>query len=123
METLKYCLRKLIYSVPLLFGVTLISFVLMVYFAPDKTYDLLGRNPSLEQIAEVRHQLGYDQPFATRYLHYLYQIFTFDFGYSDSSGEEVIKILKRTIPISIMLVLPRLRAWSRYFDWTGIVCC
>lgn len=106
METLKYCLRKLIYSVPLLFGVTLISFVLMVYFAPDKTYDLLGRNPSLEQIAEVRHQLGYDQPFATRYLHYLYQIFTFDFGYSDSSGEEVLKILKRTIPISIMLVLP-----------------
>ncbi|MBF9002576.1 MULTISPECIES: ABC transporter permease [Vibrio] len=106
METIKYCLRKLVYSLPLLFGVTLISFVLMVYFGPDKTYDLLGRNPTVAQIAEVRHQLGYDLPFWTRYLTYLKQIVTFNFGYSDSSGELVTTILERTIPISLMLGLP-----------------
>ncbi|MGO1296857.1 MAG: ABC transporter permease [Vibrio sp.] len=106
METLKYCLRKLVYSLPLLFGVTLISFVLMVYFGPDKTYDLLGRNPTTQQIAEVRHQLGYDLPFWVRYWDYLKQVVTFNFGYSDSSGELVTTILGRTIPISLMLGLP-----------------
>ncbi|ASA57777.1 ABC transporter permease [Vibrio gazogenes] len=106
MDTLRYCLRKLIYSLPLLFGVTLISFVLMVYFGPDKTYDLLGRNPTVEEINAIRHELGYDQPFWVRYLHYLQQVVTFDFGYSDSSGESVTTILERTIPISLLLALP-----------------
>ncbi|MDN3682540.1 ABC transporter permease [Vibrio tapetis subsp. quintayensis] len=106
METLKYCLRKLVYSLPLLLGVTLISFVLMVYFGPDKTYDLLGRNPTIEEINEIRHQLGYDKSFFVRYMEYLHQVITFDFGYSDSSGEKVTSILGKTIPVSLALVLP-----------------
>jgi len=36
METLQYCIKKLIYSLPLLFGVSLISFILMVYLAQIK---------------------------------------------------------------------------------------
>ena len=58
MELLQYSLRKLLYGIPLILGVTFVSFVLMIYFGPDKTYDLLGKNPTAEQIAEVRHQLG-----------------------------------------------------------------
>ena len=99
-------LKKLLYGIPLIFGVTLISFLLMVYFGPDKTYDLLGRHPTAEQIAEVRQQLGYDQDFFTRYSKYLVEVVTLDFGSSDSNGEDVGKILSRTIPISLMVELP-----------------
>ncbi len=106
MEMLQYTLRKLITGIPLVLGVTLISFVLMVYFGPDKTYDLLGKNPTPEQIAQVRHQLGYDQPFVVRYLDYLRELATLDFGYSDSSGEKVSSILLRTIPVSLAVILP-----------------
>jgi len=53
METIQYALRKLAYSLPLLLGVTFLSFVLMVYFGPDQTYTLLGKNPTSEQIAEA----------------------------------------------------------------------
>ena len=94
------------YSIPLLFGVTLISFVLMVYFGPDKTYDLLGRNPTINEINEIRHQLGYDQPFFVRYFEYIKEVLLFDFGYSDSTGERVTSILAKTIPVSIALQLP-----------------
>ena len=45
MEILQYSIRKLIAGIPLVLGVTLISFLLIVYFGPDKTYDLLGKNP------------------------------------------------------------------------------
>ena len=46
-----YILRKFLSGIPLLLGVTFISFLLMVYFGPDKTYELLGKNPTSTQIA------------------------------------------------------------------------
>jgi peptide/nickel transport system permease protein len=106
MEILQYALRKFITGIPLIIGVTLISFLLMVYFGPDKTYELIGKNATPRQIEEVRHQLGYDKPFATRYLEYLKELVSFDFGYSDSTGERVNSILKRTVPISLALIIP-----------------
>lgn len=106
MEMLQYALRKFVTGIPLIIGVTLISFLLMVYFGPDKTYELVGKNATQEQIQEIRHQLGYDKPFVTRYLEYLKELATLDFGYSDSTGERVNSILKRTVPISLALIIP-----------------
>ena len=106
MKASHYIVRKLLAAVPLLLGVTLISFVLMVYFGPDKTFELLGKNPTNEQISEVRQQLGYDRPFLARYAEYLRELITLDLGLSESSGERVSSLLARTVPVSIALVLP-----------------
>jgi peptide/nickel transport system permease protein len=103
--TAQYALRKLLAGIPLVLGVTLVSFALMVYFGPDRTYELLGKNPTVEQIAEVRSQLGYDQPFAARYAGFLREIVTFDFGYA-ATGEPVGELLARTVPVSLALILP-----------------
>ena len=102
----RYLTRRLLYGIPLVLGVTFISFLLMVYFGPDKTYELLGKNPTAEQITEVRHALGYDRPFLLRYGDYVRELITLDLGLSDSTGEPVSSILKRTLPISVALVLP-----------------
>ena len=106
MDFLAYTLRKLLYGLPLIFGVSFISFVLMVYFGPDLTYQLVGRNPSLEQLERAREILGYDQPFIIRYLDYLRELVTFDFGRSFSTGERVADLLARTVPVSLLLTLP-----------------
>jgi peptide/nickel transport system permease protein len=106
MDILPYAVRKLMAGLPLLLGVTLISFTLMVYFGPDKTYDLLGKNPTQQQIDEIRHELGYDRPFFVRYGQYLRDLATLDFGNSDSTGEKVSGLLARSIPISLALELP-----------------
>ncbi len=106
MDLLHYALRKLFAGLPLLIGVTLLSFTLMVYFGPDKTYELLGKNPTPQQIAEVRHELGYDRPFFTRYGEYLRDLATLDLGHADSTGEKVTTLLARTIPVSLALELP-----------------
>jgi len=104
-EILQYALRKLLAGLPLILGVTLVSFALMVYFGPDQTYQLLGKNPTPEQILEVRHQLGYDQPFLQRYMQFLGEIVTLDFG-DASTGEPVTTLLAKTIPVSLILILP-----------------
>ena len=106
METLQYAVRKLVGGIPLILGVTFVSFLLMVYFGPDQTYELLGKNPTEEQIAEVRKELGYDRPFFVRYGEYLKELVTLDFGLSDSTGEPVSEMLGRSIPISLALITP-----------------
>ena len=106
METLQYAVRKLVGGIPLILGVTFVSFLLMVYFGPDQTYELLGKNPTEEQIAEVRRELGYDRPFFVRYGEYLKELVTLDFGLSDSTGEPVSEMLGRSIPISLALITP-----------------
>ena len=99
-------LHKIIHGLLLILGVTLVSFLLMVWFGPDQTYTLIGKNATPGQIEEVRHQLGYDQSFSRRYLAYLTQLFTLDLGASNSSGEQVRSILIRTLPVSLALMLP-----------------
>jgi len=99
-------LHKTIHGLALILGVTFISFLLMVWFGPDQTYTQIGKNATASQIAEVRHQLGYDQPFARRYLDYLGELFTLNLGASNSSGEQVSSIMKRTLPVSMALMLP-----------------
>lgn len=101
-----YALHKTVHGLLLMLGVTLISFTLMVWFGPDQTYSLIGKNASAEQIEEVRHQLGYDRSFLSRYTGYLRELITLDLGTSNSSGESVVRMLVRTIPVSLALMIP-----------------
>jgi len=102
----RFALTKLLQGLSLVLGVTFLSFVLMVWFGPDQTYTLVGKNASAQQIEEVRRELGYHQPFTQRYAHYLAELFTLDLGASNSSGEPVRRMLARTVPVTLALILP-----------------
>lgn len=106
MDILGFTLRKLAYGIPLILGVSFVSFVLMVYFGPDLTFSLVGRNPTAEQLERARELLGYNDPFLLRYLDYLRQLATLDFGESMSTGEPVAELLARTVPNSLLVTLP-----------------
>jgi len=101
-----YIARRLLAGIPLLLGVSLVAFLLMVYFGTDAVYSQIGHSATPQQIEELRRSLGHDQPVVLRYFDYLRQLATLDFGRSDSSGEPVAKLLARTVPVSIRLVLP-----------------
>jgi peptide/nickel transport system permease protein len=98
--------RTALHGLLLVVGVTFISFLLMVWFGPDQTYMLIGKNATAEQIADVRHQLGYDRPFLARYSDFLVDLVTLDLGASNSSGERVTSLLARTTPVTLALMLP-----------------
>jgi len=95
---MRYTWRKTLHGLLLILGVTLVSFILMVWFGPDQTYNLIGKNATTEQIAEVRHQLGYDRPFHQRYFDYVKELFTLNLGASNSTGEQVSRILPLMLP-------------------------
>ena len=106
MELLAYTIKKLLSSIPIFLGVTFLSFLLMVYFGNDVSYSLMGRNGTLADLEEIRRQLGYHVPFMDRYLDYLQDIFSLDFGRSIVSHEKISDIFRRSIPISIAVNLP-----------------
>lgn len=117
----RYALRRGLGSLPLLLGVTLVSFALMVYFGPDRAYALLGKNASAEQVEVLRQQLGDNQPFWQRYFDYLGDLASGDLGRSDASGEAVTSMLARGLPVTLLLVLPGYVIGNALGIWLGLV--
>lgn len=102
----EYCLRKLIAGAFLILGVTFISFLLMVYFGPSIVGTLCTKACTAQQIADIRALYHLDDPFLARYVVFLKELFTLDFGASFATGEPVTRILAKTIPISLSVVIP-----------------
>lgn len=102
----RYLLWRLLGAVPLLLGVTLVSFTLTVHFGPDPAWEQLGRNPTTEQVEQVRSELGQDRPFPLRYAEYLLNLARLDLGRTYANGEPVVELLARTIPVSFLLLAP-----------------
>ena len=81
-----YVLRRLLQAVPLLLGITVVSFAILkaIPGGPMAAYE---GNPNItdEDIRRLEHALGLDQPVHIQYLSWLTAFLTGDWGYSYSS--------------------------------------
>ena len=68
---LKYVLRRILFIVPVLFGISLIVFVIMTVIPGDPGTLILGEKATVEQRNMLNEQLGYNKPFAERYVNYI----------------------------------------------------
>ncbi len=66
---------------------------------------ILGPAATPEKLAQVRHDLDLDHPFAERYLRWLGHALEGDFGRSYDQGQPVSDILRRRVPATLQLVL------------------
>jgi peptide/nickel transport system permease protein len=101
-----YLIKRLILMVPLLIGITLISF-LVIHLAPGSPIDVatdLNPKATAEVKARMRAIYGLDQPLHVQYWHWLRRLLVLDFGNSFSQdGRRVAdKILER-LPITIFI--------------------
>jgi peptide/nickel transport system permease protein len=103
---LKYVLRRLLNLVPVLLGVSLIIFLLFNVIAGDPSALLLGKNATARQIAELRESLGLNRPLWQQYLDVVKSAFTFDFGTSWATKQEITYMLKQGAYPSLCLTVP-----------------
>ena len=68
---LKYTLRRILYMIPILFGITLITFVLFNVAGGNPAATAAGRYATAEQIAMMKAQLGLDKPLLQQYVELL----------------------------------------------------
>ena len=101
-----YILRRTLYVIPVLVGVTLLIFVLFNLVAGDPTYLLLGKYASAAQMEELRRELGLDRSWPHQYWDVLKSAFTFDFGRSWSSKQEIMEMVKQGAIPSLTVTLP-----------------
>ena len=106
MNLYSYVLRILLYVIPVLLGVCFIIFIIITVVAPDPAFILLGRHATLEQIAQLHRELGIDRPFWEQYLQIVRSAFTFDFGYSWSSKQQIWEMIKAGAGPSLSITIP-----------------
>jgi peptide/nickel transport system permease protein len=106
MNLYAYIIRRLLYVIPVLLGVCLVIFVLFNLVAPDPAYTLLGKHATAQQIAELHHELGMDRPFLIQYLDTVKTAFTFNFGYSWTSKQNIWEMIKAGAGPSLSITGP-----------------
>src|SRR5512140_1864671 len=92
--------------IPTIFGVILLIFVLFNWVGGDPAQVLAGKISNPEQIANIRKQLGVDQPYWYQLMVFVKQVFTFDFGRSWSTNEEVSRILLTRLGPTLTIMIP-----------------
>ncbi|HXH76726.1 MAG TPA: ABC transporter permease [Bacteriovoracaceae bacterium] len=102
----KYIIRRLLYLIPVLLGVSLIIFVLFNVIAGDPTAVLLGKNATARQMADLREQLGLNKSLLLQYLDVVKSAFTFDFGRSWATKQEITSMIKQGAYPSLCLTIP-----------------
>ena len=99
----RFIARRLLFSLPVLFGVTILIYVLL-WFAPgDPALSSLGIYATPEQLETLRRQLDLDKPIYVLYVRWLGQIVRGDFGVSMITKEYVGTLIGHSLSITAQL--------------------
>jgi peptide/nickel transport system permease protein len=101
-----YVLRRLLYGVPIVLGVTLITFLLFHVVGGDPASQLAGKVKSEDDLRQIRAELGTDRPLPLQYLKFLQEAVTFDFGRSWHTKRPVSDMILGGVGPSLSLALP-----------------
>ena len=101
-----YTLQRFLQLIPILFGITFLSFLLMYLAGSDavtEMYTNRGVEVAQELINERKAELGLDLPFFQQYLNWLLNMLHGNMGISYVTGEEVLSAFLRKLPATLML--------------------
>ena len=99
-----FVLKRLLISVPLLMAVVFLVFLLLKVTPGDPARVVAGLRASEEDVAEVRNELGLDDPVVVQYVTYMGDVARGDFGYSFKSRQPVTTLIKDRLEPSLWLV-------------------
>ena len=103
----KYVAKRLLQLIPVLLGITFLSFAMMRVAGSDAVIELYGDKGAVAQeiIDAKRAELGLDQPFLTQYLSWLHGLMTGDMGVSYVSGKNVFDTFVSKLPATLLLTV------------------
>jgi peptide/nickel transport system permease protein len=91
--------------VPVMFGITLILFVMLRAIPGDPALAVLGDKATDEKIAIVRHSMGLDKPIYVQYAYYLRNLVTLNLGDSTKYRVPVNSLIWPRLKVSLSVVL------------------
>lgn len=97
--------RRLLQLVPVLIGVSFLTFLLLNLLPGDPAVAILGEGATPEAIAALNAQMGLDDPLLLRYWHWIVGAVSGDLGTSLNSGESVTTLLMQRVPASLEIMV------------------
>ncbi|MCC6847617.1 MAG: ABC transporter permease [Deltaproteobacteria bacterium] len=109
----RFVLLRMAQMVPLLIGITFLSFV-VVDLAPGDFFDTLSMNPSIspDMIREMKQEFGYGQPLPVRYGRWLWRVAHLDLGMSIAYRVGVLDLIESRAANTVVLAVA-----SMTFSW------
>ncbi len=100
-----YILRRILYAIPIAFGVSVVCFSL-VYIAPgDPLQTVLPPDATAETVAIVKHAYGFDKPLPVQFVVWLGHVVTGDFGMSIATRRPVFLEVTDALANTALLAL------------------
>ena len=96
-------LRRLLSAVPIMLIVSLITFAMIHLIPGDPAAAIAGLSATPEQIANIRHDLGLDQPLLSQLVRWYVNLLHGDLGRSLLLGEPVVRATFERLPVTIAL--------------------
>ena len=101
----RYILQRILYAIPIAFGVSVVCFSL-VYLAPgDPLQTILPPDATAETIEIVKKAYGFDKPLPVQFAIWLSKVVTGDFGMSIATRRPVLDEIVMAVSIPIVIVL------------------
>ena len=98
-----YVLRRLLLLVPVLIGVSLVSFGLLQLVPGDPALILAGEEASEEVLTRIRQEYGLNRPLPVQFVAYLRHAAVGDLGISIQSRQPVATLLAQRVPFTLKL--------------------
>ena len=105
MRLLRYVAGRLLLLLPVLFGTSVLIFLLLRLIPGDPAQVILGLRATPERLAIVRGELGLDLPVHLQYGQWLGKVLQGDLGKDFRSNEAVTALLSVRLPVTIQLTL------------------
>lgn len=105
---IRYILTRLLYLIPILLGITLLSFVIINILPGDVAIAMLGAdaaNVSEQALDTIRRDLGLDRPLHIQYLSWLGGVLRGDFGKSLALKVDILPEIMRRLPVTLELAI------------------
>ena len=100
---LNYLIKRLISTIPVLIGISLLLFFMLRMLPGDPAQVLAGQMATPEEIENIRHQLGLDRPIYEQYAVYLSRLVRLDLGRSARTQNPVIDEIWARLPNTLLL--------------------
>lgn len=105
MKFVYFFIRRLLYSILVLVGLSVLIFIIARILPGDPARLALGPFASQEMVTRLRHQMGMDQPLHLQYVAYVSGIFRGDLGLSFQTRRSVSLDIAHYLPATLELVL------------------
>lgn len=96
--------KRLLMLIPVLLGITIISFLLLQVMPGDPASRAMGTRASAEELQTMRELWGLDKPIWMQYLYFLRDCLTGSFGVSIFHKQPIINLVAERLPFTLAIV-------------------